>query len=512
MKFKFAAIFLLFFCHSAFPAPFVSEADPEINEAVVYVKGYDYGAAVEKIVIHCGKFFRQDQVNNEDFEVSRLVFPKITNAAISRGDVESEQFEAFISDKKGNPVTEKSQFITLKMKNHPEEENLNPFADFALSSNFKPFYAWKIENDRLDIKINRTGSMVCPEIAVFKTSSTDYVFERQVQDKKGNTETKSEKITMNYAWFIPEHRENKIPLIIWFHGLNESGTNPYAPLAGIKASALASEKIQSHFKNGAAILVPQSPEGWLKAEDTGAFGIHYWAPVDKKATAMVIKKTVRKPFDRLQNALNKLVTATDEKAESTEQEEIRTTENNEKPFAAVSYFTKPVLKLIDEFLIDHPEIDRKRIYIGGCSAGGYMTMNMLIQRSELFAAAFPICEYYLDSKITDDQIQKLAEKPLWFVNAKNDGTVNPENNTNPTLRRLKEAGAQNLHYSIFDDVHDTSGLFFMESDDDEDEENKKIQPKPYQYKGHYSWIYVLNDEAKDDEESSLNLFDWLSRQ
>ena len=35
-----------------------------------------------------------------------------------------------------------------------------------------------------------------------------------------------------------------------------------------------------------------------------------------------------------------------------------------------------------DFLKKHPEIDRDRIYVGGCSAGGYMTMNMMITSSQ----------------------------------------------------------------------------------------------------------------------------------
>ena len=157
-------------------------------------------------------------------------------------------------------------------------------------------------------------------------------------------------------------------------------------------------------------------------------------------------------------------------------------------------------------MAEHPEIDRDRIYVGGCSAGGYMTMNMLIQCPELFAAGFPICEFYLDSKIIDSQIKSLAEKPLWFTYALNDESVNPEKNSIATIARLRDAEAKNLHVSEFRSVVDMSGQFLLKRDADKDDDEYGL---PYEYEGHASWIYVLNDACKDKDGT---LFDWLSHQ
>ena len=51
----------------------------------------------------------------------------------------------------------------------------------------------------------------------------------------------------------------------------------------------------------------------------------------------------------------------------------------------------------------------------------------------------------------------------------------------------------------------------MDYTDDLDEraeriEKNKVSNKPYEYGGHESWIYLLNDECSD---GSLNLYDWL---
>ena len=42
------------------------------------------------------------------------------------------------------------------------------------------------------------------------------------------------------------------------------------------------------------------------------------------------------------------------------------------------------------------------------------------------------------------------------------------------------------------------------------EEGDRNYGKPYEYDDHSSWIYVLNDQCRDED--GLSLFEWLSRQ
>lgn len=127
-----------------------------------------------------------------------------------------------------------------------------------------------------------------------------------------------------------------------------------------------------------------------------------------------------------------------------------------------------------------------------------MTLNMMIQYPDFFAAAFPVCEAFPDGRLSSSDIKKLAGKPLWFVVSKSDTTIEPENYTFPTVKRLEEAGAKNLHHTYFEKVLDTSGSFLNND-----------KSGPYEYDGHESWIYVFNDEVSD---GSLSLFSWLARQ
>lgn len=239
---------------------------------------------------------------------------------------------------------------------------------------------------------------------------------------------------LSYGYYQPQvTTSNKLPLIIWLHGAGEGGSDNDIVTLGNEVTALIDTPIQNYFKQGAWVLTPQAPTMWM---DNG----------------------------------------------------------NGYTTDGSSIYTENLMSLIDQFVKEHQEIDPNRIYIGGCSNGGFMTMNMIINYPDYFAAAYPICEAYDDSWISDEQIQAIKDIPIWFTHALNDTTVDPQKTTLPTYERLLAVGAD-VHKSIFDDVHDTSGQYFTP------------EGNPYQYNGHWSWIYTFNNECKDND---LYLFEWLA--
>ncbi|MTE25089.1 prolyl oligopeptidase family serine peptidase, partial [Microbacterium sp. ZXX196] len=86
-----------------------------------------------------------------------------------------------------------------------------------------------------------------------------------------------------------------------------------------------------------------------------------------------------------------------------------------------------------------------RILICGDSNGGYMTMLMIRDNPDYFAAAFPTCEALNDTLITDEEILSMKELPIWFISAKTDTTVPVSEYVVPTYNRLIEAGAKDVH-------------------------------------------------------------------
>ena len=266
--------------------------------------------------------------------------------------------------------------------------------------------------------------------------------------------------TLTYGAFEPEALRidgKQNPLVIWLHGMGEGGTDVSIELMGNEVVSLIRSDIQNHFtteggEKGAYVLAVQCPTMWM-------------------GTA--------------------------------------------KGFGSGNYpslYSDVLKSCIDNYLVQNPDVDPSRIYIGGCSNGGYMTMNMVMRNPGFFAAAYPTCEAFADVNISDAMIQQMANENIWIVQSYDDTTVNPKEYCIPTYKRLMAAGAKNVWISMFESVigTDTPGQKYM---------------------GHFSWVYVFNDQVTGSQEQSTadmkptnngggtvspqgykNLFDWMNAQ
>ncbi|RCW47834.1 prolyl oligopeptidase family serine peptidase [Paenibacillus prosopidis] len=261
---------------------------------------------------------------------------------------------------------------------------------------------------------------------------------RELVDDFTNGKVTYNDITLTYADFAPAQDNHKNPLIIWLHGFGEGGTDPTIPISANKAANFASEQIQSYF-DGAYVLAPQTPTYWM--DGFTGFG------------------------------------------------------------DGTSKYQDSLMAFIKDYAENNKDIDTNRIYIGGDSNGGYMTMLMIRDYADYFAAAFPTCESLRDTLVTDEDIQNMKEIPIWFIAAKTDTVVPPDQYTVPTYNRLVQAGAKNVHLSLFNNVIDTSGLY------------KNSDGMPYEYGGHNSWIYVYNNDVKETiNGKETTLMEWLASQ
>ena len=260
---------------------------------------------------------------------------------------------------------------------------------------------------------------------------------RPIVDKFNFSHKSIKGVSIGYASYEPSDDKNH-PLIIWLHGMGEGGSdNPSLPIMGNKANMFADESLQKYF-DGAYVLAPQAPTFWMHGYKHFGDG--------------------------------------------------------------TSIYEKTLMELIKFYIEKHSNIDKSRIYVGGDSNGGYMTMILLRDFPDFFAAGFPVCESLKNDLISETDIQNIGKTPLWFVSAKTDTTVPPKDYVIPTVERLRKIGA-NVHFSFFDDVHDTSGLY------------NKEDGKPYEYLGHFSWIYVYNDLCEEIiNDKKVKLMEWLASQ
>jgi predicted esterase len=252
-------------------------------------------------------------------------------------------------------------------------------------------------------------------------------------------------LTMSYASYAPPKGNGKSPLIIWLHGGGEGGTDPSIPLMANRAANYASDEIQAIFK-GAYVLVPQCPGAWMQnAKGTMSHG---------------------------------------------EEDDV---------------YHVGLMALIRDFVANHPDIDSDRIYVGGCSNGGYMSLKLILEHPEYFAAGYISALAYQSQYISDEKMESIKEVPIWFVHAADDQTTIPEQTVIPVYKRLINAGAKNVHFSFYDHVVDISGFYGGEG---------------FHYEGHWSWIYCHANLCRLDydglpvevEGRPVTIMEWLAAQ
>lgn len=253
-----------------------------------------------------------------------------------------------------------------------------------------------------------------------------------------DTFTASDGVSYRYVHYEPEGGSDTT--IIWLHGLGEGGTentDPYVTVLANKAAVFASESFQNSVVR-ANVLSPQCPTYWMDRDG-------------KKSnfTGMSIS------------------------ADNT------------------SFYTKSLLELIERY---RALTATKKIMLAGCSNGGFMTMVLTIARPDLFDISVPVCEALADRDITDEDIEKIKDQPMYFVWSADDTTVPPEKHEIPTVARLRKAGASDVHTAVSEHVFDKSGRFF-----DPD-------GKPHRYAGHWSWIDLYNNDCDAD---GLKAFDFI---
>jgi predicted peptidase len=106
-----------------------------------------------------------------------------------------------------------------------------------------------------------------------------------------------------------------------------------------------------------------------------------------------------------------------------------------------------------------PQINTKKMYIGGLSMGGMGTFELLWRKPKFFAAAFPICGGGDPAKV-----YIYADNfPGWIVHGDADPVV-PVSNSRVMVNALRKAGAK-VKYSEYKGVgHDSWNNAFAEKD------------------------------------------------
>lgn len=154
-----------------------------------------------------------------------------------------------------------------------------------------------------------------------------------------------------YAFYAPDADGEAHPLVIWLHGAGSGGTDIGFVTGGMLVTNFISDEVQEIF-GGAHILLPQCETWWLDDDSES----HYSSD-------------------------------------------------------GSSIYVESLKAMIDDYVSNHGDVDTSRIYVGGCSNGGFMTIAMNLAYPDYFAASFPVCEAYEDAWISDEEIETLKNIP-----------------------------------------------------------------------------------------------------
>ena len=404
--------------------------------ARIYVQGYEWGPGVPKIILELPEVPATFDSLSKDDAL-----------AVTAG-VRRNVTEVGFSDSAGDFTGEPSSYVTLELETtyavsgSPFTYNTAIFMN-QWSETYPVIAAVSVDGVTYVADDDLIDSRICPETEAFSDRgeySGEYL----------NRMTKEmEDYTLRYAANAPEALLNdgvQNPLIIWLHGQGEGGTDVDIELIGNEVVALNRDEIQSQFTtpggaDGAYVLAVQCETYWMDGGDGANSGGDL-----------------------------------------------------------MSRYTEILMDTIESFVQDHADVDPNRVYLGGCSNGGYMTMNMLATYPDYWAAAYPNCEAYAwaifekdadgnyaydenggykltaERWMSPEKIEAIKNIPIWFVHARQDPVVNPELFSMPTYRALLQAGAENAWFSMFDTIPGT------------DDPNAE-------YMAHFAWVRTFNNEV-----------------
>ena len=407
---------------------------------------FDWGPSVSKVIVNLGQTIASNQVTTGSFKVH--VRRELAEGALTPGEAMQLGKNAFISlgseartakDLEGDRTVTKAYVSDAQGK--PAKSGRYVTLELKVGPQETLGAALNFDFHTLLNNWVKADYTIMEQQAVGKTAGL------VVDNNQGNIRPQADNFryghqlvgihdSFPYASYEPQD-SGKHPLIIWLHGMGEGGNSPSLPIMGNKATQFADASIQKYF-GGAYVLAPQARTYWMHGYKSFADG--------------------------------------------------------------TSIYSDTLIKFIKEYVAAHPGIDASRIYVGGDSNGGYMTMLLVRDNPGYFAAAFPTCEGLKDSLITDKDLKNIADTPIWFTAAKTDTVLPPKDYAVPTVARLQQAGA-NVHFSFFDKVIDQTGLY------------KKADGTPFEYMGHWSWIYVYNDQCADTiNGKNVKLFQWMAEQ
>lgn len=404
-----------------------------ISEGKYECYSFEWGPAVTKIVL---------KLSGKVQSISKTTFnvfagsSKIADADMVQATVE----DAYVADSTGAKATGESEYIAFELKG--EHNKCSPFDSdsMTLMNGWATYKAKLVLNSKLTVG---SKEVVAGETVLYTFKDSERKTPEFDNWEKGSfTNGEQTLTTIAYTPANAKTDGGKNPLVVWLHGAGGGGTDPIISAMDTQLVNFTKSPIQDYFttetQKGAYVLSVQTPTFWC---NDGNGGYNSSLGTDDA-------------FGKGQPGM----------------------------------YTDTLYKTIKDYVEKHTDVDPKRVYVGGCSNGGYMTMELMINHNDFFAAYYPICEGYRDYFISDTVINNIKGSNVYFVQAEGDELFPPMEFTVPTYYRLLNAGANNAHFAFFD----ATSLYGKG------------------YIQHYSWTYVFNNQVKYDFNKAQVLADYTN--
>ena len=115
------------------------------------------------------------------------------------------------------------------------------------------------------------------------------------------------------------------------------------------------------------------------------------------------------------------------------------------PQAETRWNAAALNELLDDVVAKH-KVDRDRVYVTGLSMGGFGTWSLAMAYPDKFAAIIPIC-----GGGNPANAAKIKDLPIWVFHGAKDKIVPPVR-SEAMVKALKEAGAQNVKFTLYPDA------------------------------------------------------------
>ncbi len=455
----------------------VDTTEPSIHEVAVkystVTERFDFGSATSKVILEF-----EDMINSNSVDKSLFVAEVVRTYLDSEDRVGKEYIDmehivsrtitnAYVSDSEGR-LSDIGRYITIEMDVTDDKSTNNSSASKPYQMNKETHFNYMIDFyyiiqlvDGANIKLEN-GDFIIFAATDKNNYLGDFLLEKD--DFVHNQKHTYEDVTLGYAYYEPvlNVENNQVPLFIWLHDYPMGGNDTRVPINFYNVSNLKKDVYQKVLdSSGAYVLIPQTQSYWMDPDGSNSY------------------------------YLKKDYTDTD----------------------GNSYYARGLLDLVESFASAHPTIDQNKIYVAGNGLGGYMTVTMLIEYPDYFAAGIPIGTPYSNDWINNERLDKLKQTPIWFVHGLFDDEWHStrgsslldyslvDHSTKALYDGLIEIGDQNVFCTMPEVIQDKTGQFF--TDDME----------PFVYKGQYAWMLLFNNDIKEEiNGQDVTILEWLSNQ